>query len=73
MRQNEKRRKDNKTQRSYLRTVIKRFTALEDAAAVSEEWPGVVSTIDRMAQKRIIHHRTAARMKSRLARRTHGS
>jgi small subunit ribosomal protein S20 len=68
LRQNEKRRVLNRTQRSYLRKVVKSFKALEDAGAVREQLPRVVSTIDTMAKKGIVHHRKAARIKSRLTR-----
>ncbi len=73
MRQNEKRRTRNRSQRSYLRKVIKTFTTLEDTGAANEQLPGVVSVIDKMVKKGIIHHRKAARMKSRLTRLSHGS
>ncbi len=73
MRQNEKRRTRNRAQRSYLRKVIKTFKALEDAGAANEQLPGVVSLIDKMVKKGIVHHRKAARTKSRLARLSHGS
>ena len=73
MRQNEERRIRNRAQRSSLRKAIKSFKAIDDPAAAGEQLPGVVSVIDTMAKKGIIHHRTAARMKSRLAKRTHGA
>jgi small subunit ribosomal protein S20 len=73
MRQNEKRRTRNRAQRSYLRKVIKTYTALEDASAANEQLPGVVSVIDKMVKKGIVHHRKAARIKSRLTRLSHGS
>ena len=73
MRQNEGRRVQNKAYRSYMRKTIKTFRALEDPAAAGEQLPGVVSVIDTMAKKGIIHHRTAARMKSRLSRFAHRS
>ena len=72
-RQDEKRRIQNRTHRSYLRTAIKAFKALEDPGAAGEQLPGIVSVIDKMVQKGIIHHRTAARVKSRLAKRPHGA
>ncbi len=68
MRQNEVRRLRNKARRSYLRRVIKSFRSIEDAGKAKEEFPRVVSVIDKAARKGIIHHRKAARMKSRLSR-----
>lgn len=73
MRQNEKRRARNRAHRSYLRKAIKTFKSLDDPGAAREQLPGVVSVIDRMAHKGIVHHRTAARIKSRLTRRTQGA
>ena len=73
MRQNEVRRMRNKKHRSCLRKSVKAFKALEDAGAAKEQFPSVVSTIDSSVKKGIIHHRTAARMKSRLARKINKS
>lgn len=73
MRQNEKRRLENKAHRTYLRKAIKSFKALDDPGVAGEQLPGVVSVIDKMTKKGIIHHRTAARIKSRLARQIHGA
>lgn len=68
MRQNEIRRLRNKARRSYLKRVIKAFRSIEDAGKAKEEFPHVVSAIDKAAKKGIIHHRKAARIKSRLSR-----
>ena len=68
MRQNEVRRLRNKARRTYLRRAIKSFRAIEDTEKAREEYPRVVSAIDKAAKKGIIHHRKAARLKSRLSR-----
>jgi ribosomal protein S20 len=70
MRQNEKRRSANRDHRSLLRKAIKSYKAIEDGAEASEAFPALVSRIDRSAKMGIIHHRTAARIKSRLSRKT---
>jgi small subunit ribosomal protein S20 len=70
MRQNEIRRQNNRKQRSVLRGTIKNFMAIEDGDAAKESFPAVVSRIDKSVKKGIIHHRTAARIKSRLSRKT---
>jgi small subunit ribosomal protein S20 len=70
MRQNEIRRQNNRKHRSVLRKTIKNFMAIEAGAEAKENFPTVVSRIDKSVNKGIIHHRTAARMKSRLSRRT---
>jgi small subunit ribosomal protein S20 len=68
MRQNEKRRARNRAQRSYLRKSIKSFKTLDNADAVKEQLPGMVSAIDKAAKKGLIHARKAARLKSKLTR-----
>ena len=60
----------NSSQRSMLRTAIKAVRkAVEagDKAAASQVFQSSVSTIDRIADKKIIHKNKAARHKSRLA------
>jgi small subunit ribosomal protein S20 len=69
MRQNERRRIKNRAQRSYLRKTIKSFNSLDDAESAKQQFPGVTAVIDKAAKKRIIHKRTAARIKSRLSKR----
>ncbi|MCK4538474.1 MAG: 30S ribosomal protein S20 [Candidatus Krumholzibacteria bacterium] len=68
MRQNETRRLRNRVHRSGLRKAIKAFKAIEDTETVRNSYPGIVSVIDKTVRKGIIHHRTAARLKSRLSR-----
>ena len=70
MRQNEKRRLMNKKQRTLLRKAIKSYKAIEDSAEAKESFPALASRVDRSAKMGIIHHRTAARIKSRLAGKT---
>jgi small subunit ribosomal protein S20 len=60
----------NSSQRSTLRTAIKAVRkAIEagDKAAASQVFVTSISTIDRIADKKIIHKNKAARHKSRLA------
>jgi len=68
MRQNEVRRLRNKARRTYLKRAIKSFRSIEDASRAREEFPRVVSAIDKAVKHGIIHHRKAARLKSRLSR-----
>ncbi|MCR9105561.1 MAG: 30S ribosomal protein S20 [Gammaproteobacteria bacterium] len=68
-RQTVKRREHNASQRSLVRTVIKKIhAALEggDAEAAKTAYANAVPVIDRMADKGIIHKNKAARHKSRL-------
>ena len=65
----EKRRQHNASQRSMVRTYIKKVIAAiatGDAAAASTAYATAVPVIDRMADKGLIHKNKAARHKSRL-------
>lgn len=73
MRQNESRRSINRAHRSYLRKTIKSYMALEGAEAAAQQHPNLMSVIDKAAKKRILHKRTAARIKSRLSKRVASS
>jgi small subunit ribosomal protein S20 len=69
VRQNEKRRKINRGNRTRVRTAIKNLrSALTsgDAAKANELLPQTVSTIDKAVQKGVLHKNAAARHKSRL-------
>ena len=68
-RQPEKHRQLNASQRSMLRTYLKRVVAAidaGDAGAASEAYKSATPIIDRMAGKGLIHKNKAARHKSRL-------
>ncbi|ABI56203.1 30S ribosomal protein S20 [Alkalilimnicola ehrlichii MLHE-1] len=68
-RQAEKRRKHNQSQRSMMRTYIKRVVnAIKagDKAQAEEAYKVAVPVIDRMATRGLIHKNKAARHKSRL-------
>ncbi|CAK0755892.1 30S ribosomal subunit protein S20 [Gammaproteobacteria bacterium] len=67
--QAEKHRAHNATQRSTVRTYIKKVVRLveaKDREGASEAYKAAVPVIDRMADKGIIHKNKAARHKSRL-------
>ncbi|MDQ3798647.1 MAG: 30S ribosomal protein S20 [Acidobacteriota bacterium] len=69
VRQNEKRRLVNRSNRSSLRTQIKKLrTALSgaDVQASQELLVPTISAIDKAVNKGILHKNTAARYKSRL-------
>lgn len=60
----------NSSQRSTLRTAIKavrKAIAAGDKVAAAAVYQSSISTIDRIADKKIIHKNKAARHKSRLA------
>ena len=72
MRQDVKRRARNRAVKSEVRGVSKKVAAAapeEAGKALSE----AASVIDRAAKKRVIHWKTAARKKSKLAKRVNAS
>lgn len=69
MRQSERRRQINRSNRTRVRSAIKGLrstVAGGDTAKMSELVPQTISTIDKAVQKGILHKNTAARYKSRL-------
>jgi small subunit ribosomal protein S20 len=69
MRQNEKRKQINRSNRTRVRGAIKKLRgALEsgDAKELQTLLPATVSTIDKAVQKGVLHKNTAGRYKSRL-------
>jgi small subunit ribosomal protein S20 len=68
----EARARRNKAVRSRVKTAARKVVqavAAADAASAEAALRNAMSTIDRAASKGVIHPRTAARKKSRLARR----
>ena len=75
-RQNEDRRRRNKSGRSFLRTKIKRFEealGAGDQEGARDAFQVVSRELDKAAGKGIIHRNKAANKKSRLARRLNSS
>ena len=58
----------NKPVRTLFRTTIKRVRSAESKEAAESMLPQANAVIDRTARKGVIHARTAARFKSRLAK-----
>lgn len=68
-RQAEKRRQQNASQRSEMRTFVKRVVkaiARGDKAGAETAYKAAVPVIDRVAHKGLVHENKAARHKSRL-------
>ncbi|HEQ60682.1 MAG TPA: 30S ribosomal protein S20 [Firmicutes bacterium] len=71
LRQDKRRRAQNVTEKSRLRTSVKKLRATcaeGDRERAKEELPGATSLLDKAGKRRTIHPRTAARKKSRLQR-----
>lgn len=72
VRQNAKRRARNRARKDLVKTDMKAMTAVlatGDKAKVEEQYRKVVQRLDRTAAKGTIHKNTAARRRSRLAKR----
>jgi small subunit ribosomal protein S20 len=72
MRQNEKRRKHNKSRKSRVRTKIKKLRSLDEKAEAQELLNDVKGDLDRLAAKGIIHKNKAANRKSKLEKYVNG-
>ncbi len=68
MRTATKARERNRRDRARCRTIEKRVLAVTDAVSAPGQLNLAYTTLDKMATKGILHPRTAARRKSRLAR-----
>lgn len=71
VRQNERRRVVNRSNRSRLRTAVKELRSVldKDGKNATELLPKTVSEIDKAVQKGVLHRNAAARQKSRLTAR----
>jgi len=67
-RQNEKRRLRNRTRLVSTRNWIKKLEKMTDKSEAIKILPEIVSRLDRLAQRNIIHKNNAANQKSRLVR-----
>ncbi|MET4082016.1 small subunit ribosomal protein S20 [Pedobacter sp. UYP30] len=68
IRANATKRLRNRYQAKTTRTFIKRLRASEDKKSASELLPKVVSMLDRLAKKNVIHKNKAANNKSKLTK-----
>jgi small subunit ribosomal protein S20 len=76
MRQNERRKKINRGNRSRVRTSIKSLRSAigsGDAKQITELLPMTISTIDKAVQNGALHKNAAARYKSRLTARSNAA
>jgi small subunit ribosomal protein S20 len=68
IRSSEKKRVLNRYQHKSTRTVIKKLKETESKEEAQKMYPEVVSMIDKLAKKNIIHDNKAANLKSQLAK-----
>jgi small subunit ribosomal protein S20 len=69
VRQSAKRRDRNRYYGKTTRNAIRDMRAEKDKSKVGDKMPDVVSMIDRLAKKGVIHKNKAANLKSKLAKR----
>lgn len=68
MRQATKRRERNRYYGKTTRNAIRDIRSLEEKAAAGEKMPEVISMIDKLAKRGVIHKNKASNLKSKLAR-----
>ncbi len=66
IRQDQKKRLHNRFYHKSTRTAIKRLRSMSDKATAEKFLPTVISMIDRLAKRNIIHNNKAANLKSKL-------
>lgn len=72
IRQNEKRRKQNLSRKSKVRTKIKELKSIEDQEEAEALFNDVKGDLDRLAAKGVIHKNRAANKKSKLQKYVNG-
>jgi len=68
IRQTETRREENRYYAKTTRNAVKKIHSMTDKEALKSEAPKVISMVDKLAKKNIIHKNKAANLKSSLAR-----
>ena len=68
IRQSEKRRLRNRYYHKTARTAVKVLRNEENKAAATEQLPKVISLLDKIVKKNIIHKNKASNIKSKLMR-----
>lgn len=70
VRQATKRRDRNRYYGKTTRNAIRELKTVEEQTAYDEKLPNIISQIDKLAKRGIIHKNKAANLKSKLARHT---
>lgn len=68
IRQTEKRRTHNRYYGKTMRNAIRQFRTMEDKKEAQDKLPSIVSLIDKLAKRSIIHKNKAANLKSKLTK-----
>jgi len=72
IRQNSKRRLQNRYYKKSARTAIKNLRSLKSKSEASEFLPKIISMVDRLAKRGSIHRNKASNLKSGLAKFVNG-
>ena len=68
IRSNDKKRLRNRFQHKTTRNALKRLRELTDKKEAAAALPGVISMLDKLAKKNIIHANKAANLKSKITK-----
>jgi small subunit ribosomal protein S20 len=68
IRSNDKKRLRNRFQHKTTRNAIRKLRSVTTKKEANKQFPGVVSLVDKLAKKNIIHTNKAANLKSKLAK-----
>ena len=68
IRSNDKKRLRNRFQHKTARNAIRKWRSVTTKKEGNKQFPGVVSLVDKLAKKNIIHANKAANIKSKLAK-----
>jgi len=68
IRSNERKRLRNRLQHKTARNAVRKLRGITDKKEADALFPQVVSMVDKLAKKNIIHANKAANLKSKLAR-----
>lgn len=68
VRQSAKRRERNRYYGKTTRNAVRELRSIEDKAAAGDKLPEVISMIDRLAKRGVIHKNKASNLKSKLTK-----
>lgn len=68
IRANDKKRLQNRYYGKSMRNAVKKFKAISTKTEAQEKLPALVSMIDKLAKRSVIHKNKAANLKSKLTR-----
>lgn len=71
IRSNNTRRIRNRYQAKTMRNAVRKFRAITDKNEAFEKLPKLISMIDKLAKKSIIHKNKAGNLKSKITKITH--